>query len=324
MSTDLEELVREGMRELTAEVRAPADMVARAHRHLRRQKIVARAALGCGTATAAAVAVIAVIAVTGPDARPGTGGATTARTTAYVVTRVEQALGAEHFVIQGRATGSWTFSVHGHQVRGSGGQTVSWTYGKRDRTVEFTLSGKPWLADGTALIAGKLTGAYVTYYDHKYSLYRLDRAPLKACSATAQLILGGPAVTMPRWPAFIRAMLGCEAATVTGHARIGGVETTVISGSIDIPLSKGYARTVMETRVRVRYSLYVDSATYLPVRAYGSTETYGGPRGPTISAYVTKVRWLPPTKANIAKALVTIPPGYQQVSSPASQRPAGT
>jgi hypothetical protein len=39
---------------------------------------------------------------------------------------------------------------------------------------------------------------------------------------------------------------------------------------------------------------------------------------------VTQVRWLPPTKANIAKALVTIPPGYQQVSSPASQQPGGT
>ena len=27
-----------------------------------------------------------------------------------------------------------------------------------------------YLADGTALIGGKLVSAYVTYYDHKYSL----------------------------------------------------------------------------------------------------------------------------------------------------------
>jgi hypothetical protein len=318
MNTDLDELVREGMHLLAAETRAPADVVARARRHVRRQKNVARAALACGTAAVAAVVLIAVASL---STRPGTGGATNARTTAYVIRQVEQALGAEHFVIQGRATGSWTFSVHGHQVRGSGGKTVSWTYGKRDRTEEFTLSGKPWLADGTALIGGKLTGAYVTYYDHKYSLYRLDNAPLKACSATAQLILGGPAVTMPNWPAFIRAMLGCEAATVTGHARIDGVETTVISGSIDVPLSKGYGRTVNEARAHVRYTLYVDSVTYLPVRAYGSTETHGGTHGPTTSAYVTTVRWLPPTTANIAKALVTIPPGYTQVNSPADQQP---
>lgn len=34
---------------------------------------------------------------------------------------------------------------------------------------------------------------------------------------------------------------------------------------------------------------------------------------------MTNVRWLPPTKASIAKALVTVPPGYQRVSSPANQ-----
>jgi hypothetical protein len=124
---------------------------------------------------------------------------------------------------------------------------------------------------------------------------------------------------MSNWPAFIKAMLGCGEATVTGHARIGSVETTVIGGSIDVPLPKGYARTIREARERVRFALYVDSTTYLPVRAYGSDETYGGAGGPTISASVTNVQWLPPTAANIAKALVTIPPGYTQVSSPAQQ-----
>jgi hypothetical protein len=31
------------------------------------------------------------------------------------------------------------------------------------------------------------------------------------------------------------------------------------------------------------------------------------------------VRWLPPTAANIAQALVTIPAGFHHVNSPASQ-----
>jgi hypothetical protein len=167
---------------------------------------------------------------------------------------------------------------------------------------------EPYIAQGTARVGGRLLTAYLTYYDHRYSLSPLRRFHLEACSRTAQLGLGGPAVTMPNWPAFIKAMLGCQHARVTGHARIGGVQTTVLSGLIDIPLPKGYARTVREPRVRVRYTLYVDSATYLPVRVYGSTETYGGAAGPTDNAYVTNVRWLPPTRANIAKALVTIPP----------------
>jgi hypothetical protein len=332
MNGDVEELVREGLDRLTADVRVPAQMVARARTRMRRKKTAARAALACGTA---AVTAAAVIAAAGVGAPPGTGGATNARTTAYVIKRVQNALAAANFVIQGQATGTYTFPVHGRQVRGSDGPTMSWSYGNRSRMEEFTGSGcgqvtsSGWcthrggsgryLADGTALIGGKLTGAYVTYYDHKYSLSPVGQTHVNACSTTAQLELGAPAVTMANWPAFIKAMLGCTDATVTGHARIGGVETTVISGSIDVPLSKGYGRTVREKRVHVRYTLYVDSATYLPVRAYGSTETYGGAGGPTVSAYVTNVRWLPPTAANIAKALVTIPPGYTQVSSPAQQ-----
>ena len=33
------------------------------------------------------------------------------------------------------------------------------------------------------------------------------------------------------------------------------------------------------------------------------------------SSAVTNVQWLQPTKANIAKTLVTIPPGFTQVKS---------
>ncbi|HEY6279302.1 MAG TPA: hypothetical protein VIX86_23560 [Streptosporangiaceae bacterium] len=332
MNGDVEELLREGLDRLTADVRVPAGMVARARTHVRRRKIAARAALACGTA---AVTAAAVIAATGAGARPGTGGVSNARTTAYVIKRVQNALADANFVIYGQATGSATFSVGGHQVRSGNGPTSSWTYGNTSRMEEFTGSdcghalpdgscthrggSEPYLADGTALIGGKLTGAYVTYFDHKYSLSPLGDYHLQPCSVTAQLVLGGPAVTMPDWPAFIKAMLGCGTATVTGHARIGGVATIVISGSVDVPLSKDYSSAVSETRARVRYILYVDSATYLPVRAYGSTETYGGTRGPTIDAYVTNVQWLAPTAANIAQALVTIPPGYTQVNSPADQ-----
>ena len=335
MNGDVDELLREGLDRLTAEVPVPAGMAARARAHRRRRKIAARAALACGTAAVTAAAVIAAAGVGAPRGTVGASGATNARTTAYVIKRVQNALAAENFVIQGQATGTMTVSVHGRKVRSSNGAYLSWSYGTRSRFVEFTgrscgqVTPNGWcthrggsrlyLADGTALIGGKLTGAYVTYYDHKYSLSPVGQAHVAACSTTAQLGLGAPAVTMPDWPAFIKAMLGCEAATVTGHARIGGVETTVISGSIDVPLPKGYARTVREARERVRYTLYVDSATYLPVRAYGSDETYGGAGGPTVSASVTNVRWLPPTAANTAKALITIPAGYTQVSSPAQQ-----
>ena len=329
MNTGFEELVRDSMEQFTEDLQVPADLAGQARRaHQRRRRLAGTAVVALGTAAVTAVAVIAAAA-------PRPGGVTNAQTTAYVIKRVQQALAAENFVIQGQATSAMTVSVHGRRVTSDNGPTMSWSYGDRSRFVEFTGSScghvpasgncthaggsELYLANGTALIGGRLTGAYVTYFDHKYSLYPVGQTGVKACSRSAQLGLGAPSVTMPDWPAFIKAMLGCGEATVTGHARIGGVETTVISGSIDVPLPKGYARTVREARERVRYTLYVDSTTYLPVRAYGSDETYGGAGGPTVSASVTNVRWLPPTKANIAKALVTIPPGYTQVSSPAQQ-----
>ena len=329
MNGDVEELLRQGLDRLTEEARVPAGMAGRARAARRRKKIAARALLACGTAV---VTVAAVIAVTGPGRGSVTGGVANARTTAYVVSRVENALAAENFVIQGRATGSITISVHGRRVRSSDGPYRSWTYGNLWRTEEFTGNecgqaspdgscthrggSERYWAQGTARIGGRLVSAYVTDYDHRYSVSPLGHVDVKACSRTAQQELGGPAVTMAAWPAFIKAMLGCQAATVTGHGRIGGVQTTVISGLIDIPLPKGYARSIREARVRVRYTLDVDSSTYLPVRAYGSTETYGGAGGPTVSAYVTQVRWLPPSKANIARALVTIPHGYQLWKGP--------
>jgi hypothetical protein len=317
--------VRDGLGDVHMDTPA-SEILARAKRHRTRRRL--SATLACGTV---AVTAAAVIAATGVGVRPGTGGVTNAQTTAYVIKRVENALAAANFVIQAREAGTTTSSVHA-RLRFGDGLTMSWAYGSRNRTEQFTGSGcghalpdgtcthrggsEPYWADGTALIGGRLTGAYVTYYDHKYSLSPLGHYHLKACSATAQLVLAGGEVTIPNWPAFIKAMLGCDGATVTGHARIGGVETTMISGSADVPLSKGYGGAIREKRVRVRFSLYVDSATYLPVRAYGSTETYGGAAGPATVANVTDVQWLRPTPANLAKALVTIPPRYQLWKGP--------
>jgi hypothetical protein len=107
---------------------------------------------------------------------------------------------------------------------------------------------------------------------------------------------------------------------VTGHVWIGGVETTKITGSpVTVRLSAGYAKAVHEKWARARWTLYVNPKTYLPVRMAGSTQTFGGSGGGTLFKSVTDVRWLRPTKANVRKALVTIPPGFHQVSSPANQ-----
>jgi hypothetical protein len=326
MNGDVEQMVREGLDRLTDGARAPAGLAERARRHRSRRRLAAGSAIAGATA---AITVAAVAVAAGGPAAPEAG----AVTTAYVVRHVESALANENLVMRGEATQAYTLSQFPGRAYPAG-TTISWAYGQRSQFEEFTGNScghvqsngacshrggsERYLASGTALVGGKLTGAYVTYYDHKFSLSPLT-APARACSTTARLEMGGPLTGISDWRTFIRTMLACGAATVTGHARIGGLETTEISGSVTVPLSKGYARTVNEKEARVRYTVWVNPATYLPVRVSGSTATYGGPGGRTDSSTATDVQWLPPTAANVAQTLVTIPAGYQQVSSAARQ-----
>jgi len=224
-----------------------------------------------------------------------------------VISRVEKALAGQQLVLRGRTSGDW-------------GPSIYWAYGPRNRFEEFTGSGEPFLAQGTALIGGKPTGVYVTYYNRKWSLLPEGAAPVSACSRTGTLEMAGPAAPARNWPAFIHATLACGAATVTGHAWIGGVKTVRITGSpVTEKLSPGEARAIHEKWLRSQWTLYVNPHTYLPVRLSGSNYTYGGPMPSSYSTGVTDIRWLRPTAANIAKTLVTIPPGFRHVRSPANQ-----
>jgi hypothetical protein len=324
MNTDVEELLREGMERFTTGVQAPAGLARTAVR-LRRQRRAIRAAVACGAVAVIAVAAIAVTGMPGgAPARPGPGLAQ-ARTAAYVISRVENALATEHRVLRGYATG------------GGWGPTITWVYGARTRFVEFTGRGcghaapsgacthhggsEPYLAQGDAIIHGKRYDVYVTYFDRKWSGGPgWEPMPPSACSRTGGLEMSGPAIVTSHWPAFIKATLGCGAATVTGHVRIDGRETTKITGSpVTVRLQGGEARAVREKWVRARWTLYVDSTTYLPVRISGSNRSFGGPAPSYVFSTVTDIQWLRPTAANIAKTLVTVPPGFRRVKSSANQ-----
>jgi hypothetical protein len=318
MNGDIEELLREGVDRFTADVQVPVDVVARARTRVRRRRIATRAALACGIAAVTAAAVIAATGGAGV-----TGGGMQARTTAYVVSRVEKALASQHLVLRGQTTG------------GGWGPSISWAYGPRHRFEELTGSScghalpdgscthrgesEPYLAQGTALVGGKLTSVYLSYFNRKWSVISEFIAP-NACSSTGTLEMGGPPPATGNWPAFIKATLACGAATVTGHALIGGVDTLKITGSpVTIKLPQDQAKAYRETWLRERWTLYVNPTTYLPVRLSSSSEMFGGPAPSTRSASVTDMQWLQPTAANIANALVTIPAGFHQASSPADQ-----
>ncbi len=321
MSTDVEDLLREGMERFTDGVRAPAGLAHRASRQRRRRLVIRGAVLGAAAAAAATAIAVAMTAA-GTVAQPGSSLAQ-ARAAAYVVSHVKTALATEHNVFVGR-------------TMSTGGQpSVTWAYGAHNRFEEFTgtqcgqvnASGDcshqggsvRYLAAGTALVNGKLTGAYVTYFDHKYSLSPVYNTPASACGHAA-LTMGGPPVPTAHWSSFIKATLDCGAANVTGHVRINGRETIQITGKpITVRLSPGEAKSVHERYARALWTLYVNPSSYLPVRMIGVTETFGGTGGHTRFESVTNVQWLPPTTANVAQALVSIPPGYHQVSSAADQ-----
>jgi hypothetical protein len=323
MNTDVEELLRDGMERFTAGVQAPAGLAHRAGQ-IRRRRLAVRAAVACGTAAVTATAVVAVAAGAGSgpaQAGPGQAGA---RTAAYVISRVENALAVKHLVLRGRSSGSYS------------GPSSSWAYGPQNRFEELTGSdcghaltngscthhggSEPYIAVGTALIGGKLTGVYVSYYNREWSLQPEGPIPASACSRAGALEMASPLVPTSDWPAFIHATLACGAATVTGHVQIDGMETVRITGApVTERLTANYAKVIHEKWLSSRWTLYVDPKTYLPVRLSGSGRTYGGPAPSTYSTSVTDMQWLPPSAANIAKTLVTIPPAFHQVSSPADQ-----
>jgi hypothetical protein len=295
--------------------RPTSQIIARAGRRRARLRLISAGAV----CAAAGLAILAV-------ATGGTGGnsAAQARTVAYVTSRVENALASENLVYMGRSSTI-------------GGDIVTWAYGPRARTEELTTNAcghvtasgactgrggsELYLAQGTALAGRKLVGAYVTYFNREYSLSRLGSQPTSACSTNAALAMGSPMVETTHWSAFINATLACGAASVTGHVVIDGVETIRITGKpVTVKLVAGYAKLVHARWATGRWTLYVNPRTYLPVRMYGSTQTFGGSAGASTSSSVTDVRWLPATSANIAKALVAIPPGFHRFYGPAGDQ----
>jgi hypothetical protein len=318
MNTDVEDLLRDGMERFTENVRAPAGLAREAGR-LHRRRVAVRAALAGSAVTVVAVsAAIAVIAAAG-----ATAGRTQAQTVAELTRQVRKAVANDNMVYVGR-TNSFD------------GLNMVWAYGRRSRWVEYwpatdyrdrvvggrhlwdfppQYRGQAYSAEGSALVGGELMGAYVIYPDRKYNLSRKLPVQSSACTTTGALEMGGPAVVGINWKSFIDEMLACGAASATTNVRLGAQETTKITGRpVTVRLSPGYSKVVRADWVTVRWALYVNPRTYLPVRIEGSTKTYGGAAGTSLSSEVTDVQWLPPTTANVARTLVTIPAGFQRVS----------
>jgi hypothetical protein len=309
MNGAVEDLLREGLDRLTADVQVPPGMTGWARSHLRRRKIAVRAALAGG---AAVVTAAAVVAATAPGQDPT--GPVQARTAAYVLTRVANALATTNKVIQTETV----FSAPYPPVMG-------WNYRSDMRLVQSgyirpsLVPDMPWAQGrvhwdvGTTRIHGRRIYAQIDYSHHQWANAGILGFPPNACTVRLDIVeFNDPA----NWPAYVRQALSCGLFKVVGHALIGGVQAIKLTGSTtnrhfwsQLPHPEGRGP------FRVDATLYVNPKTYLPMLVIWQNRTHYRDGRPLDGTERQQITALPASAGNIAKANVTVPAGFRKVPS---------
>jgi hypothetical protein len=304
MSTNLQDLLREGLDRLTAGATVPDELVSRAQRRNRQRRIKIRAAIAAGTAVAAAAAVTVSLAATGNQPRSAP---VHTQTIADVVTRTERALASAaskgNAIQVTQLTGrNVTFGLTvvgpngvlgspspaqrlpGARAAVSAQRMVSWTY--RDlwlqegfsatgRLVFVNVNGPITLHSGKH-VAGNYGAAYPVHIRWR-SVSTGESGP--AFRLTCQDVFPS---AYPSWRATISKALSCGLFHLSGRQWVDGVDAMPL---VSQPRGAGF-----------RVTLWVDPSTYLPVRM-SATFLSGSDRG---QQFVTDFRFLPPTRANLA------------------------
>jgi hypothetical protein len=305
MSTDVEELVRDGMHRLAAAAEIPTGLTVRARRRVRHRRLAAI----CAIAGAAAISAAAVVGMAGA----GTPGSTTSRVqaTAYVIGRVQNVvstLPATGVVVQTETTFSPAFPA-----------ITQWNYRHQVRAVQsgvMHVAGVPWAqgqvswAAGTAMIRGRPSYVQADYRHHQWY-------PTSAFLVVPDACTGGLDVAefnSVNWPGYLLQTLSCGKFKLAGHAWVDGRRTIKITGSMiephwwaDLPHAEGRGA------LHVDATFYVDPATYLPLRVVWSNWSHAVPGGLLRGTVRQDFQVLPATPRNVAKATVTIPPGFHKV-----------
>ena len=299
MNLDVEDLLRCGMERFTEEVQAPRGLTERIARARGRRRLTAAAA---GTSVAAVITAVAVIAGTGA-ASVAPPAPAQARTAAYVIKRVENALAVKNMVVRTEYTFSPAFPA-----------ITQWNYRGNFRSVQsgfMWLKGSPWAQGqeswgvGTATIGGKRTSVQVDFRHHEwYSTPGFGFAPNGCSNGQVWAESGGPA----DWATYIRQALSCGEFKIAGQAEVNGEETIKITGSM-----KGH--WLGHSALFVDATLFVDPSTYLPVQVIWNNRSSSAD-GKSRSGVVREhIRVLPPTPRNVARTSVTVPAGFRKVPS---------
>jgi hypothetical protein len=300
MSRAFEELVRDSMQWHASDIALPAGVAGRARRRHRRRRLAQCAAAATLAAGAAAVAVAALAVPAG--VRPAGHGEN--YTTAYLIRRVDGALASGNLVM--RETSSLQDDF-GYEDGVRSYQTVIWSYRGDMSELTFGARGQLQADNGTAVADGKLRSVEVDYVRGTWELSPATQpsGPPKPCTL-AGFLAAGSGYEVADWQSLLRRELRCGGYKVAGSAVVDGIKTVKLTGS-----------AVIENRIpsldlRCVNTIFVDPATYLPVRVWQNAVPVADPRIHSVPSSAD-FRWLRATAANIAKALVTIPAGYRQV-----------
>jgi hypothetical protein len=290
----------------------PAEQIVRRSRAIRARRRVP------GVTATLAVVAVAVATLVPAGARPAghrsTGPASRIQTDAYVVSRTEVALravaGAKPVVLVEDRPGTSGASP-GRSARLS---LETWFYGPYDdfNEVQVTSAGQIVYARGVTETSDSATTVDVFYRNHVWwrVVNHFSPGPVSnqasTCADVAYFTLDRNPVS---WASDLEKALSC------GQYRIGGTEK--IAG---VSLIKMVPTDVTSFPV----TLWVDPRTYLPVWVgqkvvqaipYDSKPPLAERDAPNVTT-MESVRWLQPTRANIAKAQTWIPDGFTLIPPP--------
>jgi hypothetical protein len=298
MNIDIEDLLRQGIDRLPAEV--PADLTQRAARQVRRHRLVTGTAVAAAVATVTAATVAIGMLGFAPAAtkRPGGQVAQSGRPSptrhvrplpswppgpvghATLVSRVEQAvLTSPNYIAYTRR---YAYEDRSRLI------VSAWDY----RNMHLLIQADPHQAQLVTYYRDSHTVKFVFYDTRKWALTTwpfngIVRTDKNQCVGPAD---DAPLVGDPRWAAWLVSSLRCGAYTVTSHASKHGTPIlTIVNTPKDVEYQYG-----------VRFHVLVDATTYLPIADWQAGR----------DGYYDVITWLPPTSARLAQLALPVPPGF--------------
>ena len=268
-----------------------------------RRRLALRAVAGAAAALVAGAVALAAIGV--PGARhDGTEGPPF--TAAYVVNRVDSALGAAE---PGEIAQMTVTTTGGAAISGGTTTAEEWSYGDQWRSVTYSPAGYPVYDEGFS------TSSVYTLVNYPGRTWARQPGmgrpaalvpPVPRSSGCEPVVAALPWLFQPRPPgpgfsasslpstvaSALRAAISCGTLAMAGRQRVDGAEA--------IKLTSRASSLISET-------IWVSPDTYLPVRVAMRFP------GMSVLQRTADITWLRPAAQNLARLTVPIPAGFRQV-----------